>query len=146
PERVFTPAFASSERCADVASRTDLVGRPGGRARDRRPRRPSVLKPIRFEEGATIMRRLMVFLVLLAGLCFGARAEAALKVVTSTPDLASIAREVGGANIEITSLALATQDPHFVDAKPHLALKLANADLLIALGLDLEVGWLPTLQ
>ena len=66
------------------------------------------------------MRRLMVFLILMAGLAFGARAEAALKVVTSTPDLASIAKEVGGANIELTSLALSTQDPHFVDAKPHL--------------------------
>jgi zinc/manganese transport system substrate-binding protein len=92
------------------------------------------------------MRRLMVFLILLAGLAFGTKAEAALKVVTSTPDLASIAKEVGGTNIEVTSLALSTQDPHFVDAKPHLALKLADADLLIALGLDLEVGWLPTLQ
>jgi zinc/manganese transport system substrate-binding protein len=92
------------------------------------------------------MYRLLSFLVLVATLAFGARANAALKVVTSTPDLASLAKEIGGSNIEVTSLALSTQDPHFVDAKPHLALQLAKADLLIALGLDLEIGWLPTLQ
>ncbi|MFO0568137.1 MAG: metal ABC transporter substrate-binding protein [Polyangiaceae bacterium] len=79
-------------------------------------------------------------------LCVSWQASAAVVVVTSTADLASIAKEVGGANVEVTSLALHTQDPHFVDAKPHLAMKLAKADLLVIIGLDLEVGWLPTLQ
>jgi zinc/manganese transport system substrate-binding protein len=73
-------------------------------------------------------------------------ALADLDVVATTPDLAAVAKEVGGAHVEVTALALATQDPHFVDARPHLALALARADLLIAVGLDLEVGWLPTLQ
>jgi zinc/manganese transport system substrate-binding protein len=92
------------------------------------------------------MHRLLSFLALIATLAFGAEARATLAVVTSTPDLASITKEVGGSNVDVTSLALSTQDPHFVDAKPHLALKLAKADLLVALGLDLEIGWLPTLQ
>ena len=48
--------------------------------------------------------------------------------------------------MQVTSLALSTQDPHFVDAKPSLALDINRADLLIAIGLQLEIGWLPTLQ
>ncbi len=71
---------------------------------------------------------------------------AKLNVVATVPDLASIAQEVGGENIEVASLSLGTQDPHFVDARPHLALALAKADLLLAVGLELEIGWLPPLQ
>jgi zinc/manganese transport system substrate-binding protein len=73
-------------------------------------------------------------------------ARADLKVVATTPDLASVAHELSGGHASVTALALPTQDPHFVDARPHLALDLARADLLLAIGLDLEIGWLPTLQ
>ncbi|MFW5926279.1 MAG: metal ABC transporter substrate-binding protein [Myxococcota bacterium] len=73
-------------------------------------------------------------------------ASADVKVVTTTPDLASVAAAVGGEHADVTALALPTQDPHFVDARPHLALALSRADLLVVVGLDLEVGWLPTLQ
>ncbi|WP_257458534.1 metal ABC transporter substrate-binding protein [Archangium lipolyticum] len=77
-------------------------------------------------------------------LSFPARAD--LKVVTSVPDIAALAKAVGGDKVQVTSLALSTQDPHFVDAKPNLALDLNRADLLLAIGMDLEIGWLPTLQ
>ncbi|HEX8538653.1 MAG TPA: metal ABC transporter substrate-binding protein, partial [Cystobacter sp.] len=73
-------------------------------------------------------------------------AHADLKVVASLPDLAALAKAVGGEHVQVTALALSTQDPHFVDAKPNLALELNRADLLLAIGLELEVGWLPTLQ
>ncbi len=76
----------------------------------------------------------------------GALPAHALRVVATTPDLASIAKTIGGTHAEVSALALHTQDPHWVDARPHLALDLARADLLIAIGLELEVGWLPTLQ
>ncbi len=72
-------------------------------------------------------------------------AGAKLKVAATVPDLAAIARAVGGARAQVYSLTLPTQDPHFVDARPHLALKLNRADLLLVVGLQLEVGWLPTL-
>lgn len=75
-----------------------------------------------------------------------APARAELKVVATLPDLAALAKAVGGDKVEVTALALPTQDPHFVDAKPNLALALNRADLLIAIGLGLEIGWLPTLQ
>jgi zinc/manganese transport system substrate-binding protein len=73
-------------------------------------------------------------------------AHADLKVVASLPDLAALAKAVGGEHVQVTSLALSTQDPHFVDAKPNLALDLNRADLLLSVGLELEIGWLPTLQ
>ncbi len=92
-----------------------------------------------------IPRLIPAVLVLSALLSMTTVARADLQVVTTTPDLASIAREIGGAHAEVRALALPTQDPHFVDARPHLVLHLARADLLILVGLDLEIGWLPTL-
>jgi zinc/manganese transport system substrate-binding protein len=73
-------------------------------------------------------------------------ARADLNVVTTVSDLGAITKALGGDKTSVTVLALPSQDPHFVDAKPNLALALNKADLLIAVGLDLELGWLPTLQ
>ena len=72
-------------------------------------------------------------------------AQAKLTVVATTPDLASIAHEVGGDKIEFTTLARPTEDPHFVDPKPSFIVKLNKADVLIEGGAELEIGWLPKL-
>ena len=69
----------------------------------------------------------------------------ALNVITTTSDLASIVSEVGGDKIAVESLARGYQDPHFVEAKPSFVLKLNKADLLVVVGRDLEIGWLPAL-
>jgi zinc/manganese transport system substrate-binding protein len=82
----------------------------------------------------------LAFLLVLAP-----RARADVAIVATTPDLASVARAVGGSRVKVTALALHTQDPHWVDAKPSLALALAKADLLVLTGADLEIGWLPAL-
>lgn len=74
-----------------------------------------------------------------------AEAAAKLNVVTSTTDLAALAAEVGGDRIQVESIARGYQDPHFVEAKPSFLLKLRKADLLISVGLQLELGWLPPL-
>jgi zinc/manganese transport system substrate-binding protein len=74
-----------------------------------------------------------------------AHAAGPLNVVTTTEDLAGIAREVGGDKIKAESLSRGYQDPHFVEAKPSFVLKLNKADLLIAVGRELEIGWLPPL-
>src|SRR5437870_1090436 len=74
-----------------------------------------------------------------------ARAQNKLNVITATEDLASIAREVGGDRITVESLAKGYQDPHFVEAKPSFILKLQKADLLVVVGRELEIGWLPPL-
>jgi zinc/manganese transport system substrate-binding protein len=74
-----------------------------------------------------------------------AHAQGKLTVMTTTEDLAAIAREVGGDRITVESIARGYQDPHFVEAKPSFILKLQKADLLIAVGRELEIGWLPPL-
>jgi zinc/manganese transport system substrate-binding protein len=73
------------------------------------------------------------------------RAQGKLNVIATTEDLASIAREVGGDRITVESIAKGYQDPHFVEAKPSFILKLQRADLLIVVGRELEIGWLPPL-
>jgi len=74
------------------------------------------------------------------------RAASKLNAVTATEDLAAIAREVGGDHITVESIARGYQDPHFVEPKPSFLLRLQKADLLVVVGLDLEIGWLPPLQ
>jgi zinc/manganese transport system substrate-binding protein len=72
-------------------------------------------------------------------------AQGKLNVVTTTEDLAAIAREVGGDRINVEPIARGYQDPHFVEAKPSFILKLQKADLLVVVGRELEIGWLPPL-
>ena len=92
------------------------------------------------------MKRSKIAAVLAAALFAAAgRAEAALNVVCTTSDLASIVSEVGGDKVTVDSLARGYQDPHFVEAKPSFVLKLNKADLLVVVGRDLEIGWLPAL-
>src|SRR3989304_5953034 len=74
-----------------------------------------------------------------------AAAASKLKVMATTEDLAALAREVGGDRVEVESIARGYQDPHFVEAKPSFILKLNKADLLVLVGLQLEIGWLPPL-
>ena len=74
-----------------------------------------------------------------------APAQAGIKVVTTTEDLAALAREVGGDKISVESIAKGYQDPHFVEAKPSFILKLHSADLLVVIGREMEIGWLPPL-
>lgn len=72
-------------------------------------------------------------------------ATAQIKVVATTPDLASLAREIGGNAVSVVALAKPTEDPHFVDAKPSHIVTLNRADVLIEGGAELELGWLPPL-
>jgi zinc/manganese transport system substrate-binding protein len=90
------------------------------------------------------MKRAVLAIVfsLLAGNAFAA---GKLTVVTTTADIASIMKEVGGAHVDVTSIARGYQDPHFVEPKPSFLLLLRKADLLAVIGLDLETGWLPPL-
>jgi zinc/manganese transport system substrate-binding protein len=74
-----------------------------------------------------------------------AGAQGKLNVMTTTEDLASITREVGGDRVAVESIARGYQDPHFVEAKPSFILKLQRADMLVVVGRELEIGWLPPL-
>ena len=91
-------------------------------------------------------RFLFLILLLSAALFLPSAAEARkLKIITTLTDLASLTQEVGGDKIDVEPLAKGYQDAHFVESKPSFLLKLRNADLLILVGLDLEIGWLPPL-
>ncbi|HUR91561.1 MAG TPA: metal ABC transporter substrate-binding protein [Gemmatimonadaceae bacterium] len=91
----------------------------------------------------TVIKLATVALIALTGTA--AASAAKLKVVATTPDLAAIAREIGGSSVEVTSLAKPTEDPHFVDAKPSHIVTINRADVLIEGGAELELGWLPPL-
>jgi len=92
--------------------------------------------------------KIKICLAILAALLISslpARAQGKLNVIATTEDLAAIAREVGGDHITVDSIAKGYQDPHFVEAKPSFILKLQRADILVLVGRDLEIGWLPPL-
>jgi zinc/manganese transport system substrate-binding protein len=84
-------------------------------------------------------------LALIAFATIGSSASAQLRVVATTPDLASLAREIGGDRVNVVALAKPTEDPHYVDAKPSHIVTLNRADALIEGGAELELGWLPPL-
>src|SRR5467141_2281607 len=84
-------------------------------------------------------------LALVAIAATGSSALAQIRVVATTPDLASVAREIGGDKVSVVALAKPTEDPHYVDAKPSHIVTLNRADALIEGGAELELGWLPPL-
>ena len=73
-------------------------------------------------------------------------ASAKMKVVATLPALGALAQEVGSGHIDVATLASHNQDPHYVDARPNLALKLNQADLVLVNGLELEEAWLAPLM
>ena len=89
------------------------------------------------------MKTILVILSALA--CCAASAFAKLNIVTTLPDFGALAREVGGDNVDVSTMAKPTEDPHFVDARPSFVVQLRNADVLIDGGAELEAGWLPPL-
>jgi ABC-type Zn uptake system ZnuABC Zn-binding protein ZnuA len=86
-----------------------------------------------------------VGLALVAIAATASSAAAQIRVVATTPDLASVAREIGGDKVSVIALAKPTEDPHYVDAKPSHIVTLNRADALIEGGAELELGWLPPL-
>lgn len=89
------------------------------------------------------MKKIPLILSLLVACAFSAHAK--LNVVTTLPDLGALAREIGGDNVDVTTMAKPTEDPHFVDARPSFVVQLRSADVLIDGGAELELGWLPPL-
>src|SRR6187397_2431395 len=82
---------------------------------------------------------------LLAALALALPAQAAVKVLATTADWGSLATEIGGDKVNVYTATTAMQDVHRVDAKPSLVARARTADLLVATGAELEIGWLPLL-
>ncbi|MBI3448411.1 MAG: zinc ABC transporter substrate-binding protein [Acidobacteria bacterium] len=97
----------------------------------------------------TISRRFLLqtlgVALLLAPAGGGFAAPAPIRLVAALPNLGSIAAAIGGDRVDITTIAVGTQDAHFVDPKPSFMVKLRAADLILVNGLDLEIGWIPPL-
>lgn len=70
-------------------------------------------------------------------------AQADLKVFATVPEWAALAREIGGDKVQVYAATTAFQDPHRIEAKPSLLAQARQANLVVAAGADLEIGWLP---
>jgi len=90
-----------------------------------------------------ISKSYFVSILFLTSLFSNSLAQAAIKVVTTIPDIAWMVQEIGGSKVEAKALLRGTENPHFVDAKPDFILSASNADVVCFAGLELEVGYLP---
>jgi zinc/manganese transport system substrate-binding protein len=92
------------------------------------------------------MKRIQQFLALLFCLCaLPATGSAKISVLATVPEWGSLAQEIGGDRVDVLTATSARQDPHRIEARPSLIARARNADLLIATGAELEIGWLPVL-
>ena len=92
----------------------------------------------------TILRSTPLLLILLAA-GLGGPVCAAVKVLATTSDWGALASEIGGDKVNVHVATTAMQDVHRVDAKPSLVARARTADLVVATGAELEIGWLPVL-
>src|SRR3989441_5008059 len=116
-------------------------------AMDRHPRQPrpqlqGSLSPRRID-----MKRLpLPFLTLpVLGPAALAPADSKINVVATIPDLADMARHIGGDLVEVSSIATGVENIHAVPMKPSFATLLNQADVLLLLGLEAEHAFLPAL-
>ncbi len=90
------------------------------------------------------MKRFSLLLSLAVLACFSLSAAAApLRVVTTLPDYAFLAKQIGGDRVEVQAIVRGDQDAHFIRPKPSFVNLVRRADVLVDTGLDLEM-WLPT--
>lgn len=91
------------------------------------------------------MNKITLPLLALAAMLAMAPARAALKILATTPEWASLSKEIGGDKVDVYAATSAFQDVHRVEAKPSLVARARSADLVVATGAQLEIGWLPVL-
>jgi zinc/manganese transport system substrate-binding protein len=89
------------------------------------------------------MNKVCKLLILLLTFSVSFYAHGELKVLTTTANLKSLVEMISAGSVNVESFCKGTQDPHYIEAKPSYMLKASKADLLVSIGLDLEVGWLP---
>lgn len=103
-------------------------------------KRPLILErtpPMNFEP------RRVTFCLMLLFLGSEVFAAGKIRVVTTIPELAWVAQEIGGEGVEAKSLLKGTENPHHVDAVPEFVRLVADADIVCVVGLGLEVGYMP---
>jgi len=90
-------------------------------------------------------RSIRSFVILIFCVLLPSPALAEMRIVTTTTDLGYFVRTIGGDRVHVDTICQGGQDPHFVQARPSYMVTLSRADLLVSVGLELEVGWLPSL-
>lgn len=90
---------------------------------------------------SSLVRSVLALLILAVAL----PANAAIKILATTSDWGALATEIGGDQVNVYVATSALQDVHRVDAKPSLVARARTADLVVATGAELEIGWLPVL-
>ena len=86
------------------------------------------------------MRKAFLILILLLA---AMSAYAEVRVVATVPNMGMLAETVGGDAVRVTVLAPPDRDAHYLEARPSMMAALRRADLVVAVGAELEVGWLP---
>ncbi len=88
----------------------------------------------------------MKTLILLLTALLALPAQATLKIFASVPEWGALAREIGGDKVDVFVATTGLQDPHHIQARPSLIARTRDADLVVATGAELEIGWLPLVQ
>ena len=89
------------------------------------------------------MKKLSILLGVSSLGLFALPAFAALNVFATVPEWGALAKEIGGEQVTVYTATTAFQDPHRIEAKPSLLAQARRAQLVVAAGADLEIGWLP---
>ncbi|MBB1125638.1 metal ABC transporter substrate-binding protein [Thiospirillum jenense] len=90
-----------------------------------------------------MLKKISVLLISLGALLGGTAGAAPLNIVATSPSMAALVRTVAGERAALTVLAAPNQDLHQLQVKPSMIRALRSADLVVAIGAELEVGWLP---
>jgi ABC-type Zn uptake system ZnuABC Zn-binding protein ZnuA len=96
----------------------------------------------------TLLRRKLLSISIFAGVLFGFQTPIGaqqIRVITTTPELADITKQIGKELVNVESLTRGVEFMHAVPVKPSFVPKLNRADILVEMGLDLEISWLPAL-
>ncbi len=86
------------------------------------------------------MKTRMILLVFLLSVL---TAQARLRVAATIPNLGMLAREIGGDAVTVRVMSPPDRDPHYLDARPSMMAALRRSDLVVSVGAELEIGWLP---
>jgi len=89
------------------------------------------------------MQSVIRMVVAIAATSLAAPAFAALSIFATVPEWGALAQELGGDKVSVYTATNALQDPHHIEAKPSLIARARKADLVVATGAELEIGWLP---
>src|SRR5262245_42464639 len=136
---------ASSRGCARSTRGTKRAPTTRSIARSSSSISTALARTARTSSRRTIMNTIIRNLAVLACLACAMPANAALKILATTADWGALATELGGDRVSVYTATSAFQDVHRVDAKPSLIARTRTADLVVATGAQLEIGWFPVL-